>query len=395
MADSFFRIFSNKSITRPIDPSIEPDFVPISSFDGWNQDNYLLDFLEVPEVNAIINILAKAEASGKMSVVSKATGKEVTNNESLVRIIRRPNWFQGQTEYWRQSSIFRSIYGNEYLYFLRPFGMPSSYKGLFTLNPANVKVIYVGDSNYFQDPNGQIKYIYTVNGKEYELDSNDIIHLNDNRVVTDKNFLQGTSKLKALQPAIKNIRAAYKKRNIALNMPIGVMSNGQGDAIGQTVPMDPDEKKAAQRALRTHGALPILTNLAIKYDNMTINSSQLGLFEETREDTGRLCDAFGVPYELLASIKGVTFDNQKEAKKSMYNDTAIPNMMERINALNDFIDGKTYHVIDDFSDNPIFDEDKRQRAISLKQTVEALNAAVQGGLITPDQAQNELTRFGL
>lgn len=377
-------------------------FYPLTYADnifGGNQ--FLNDFLEVPEVNAILNIRARAMASGRMNVVSKETGKPAAANESLVRILRRPNWFQGQQEYWRQSSLWRDIFGNEYLYFLTPVGMANSFKGMFTLDPAAVKIKYKQDDPYFMTADNEaVSYTYKLGSKEIPLDKASLIHLNDNRVQRSK-ILEGTSKLKALQPAIANIRAAYEKRNIALRMPIGILTNAATDAMGSGVPMIGDEKDTVQNDLKRHGPVPILTSLALNYESMNIDARKMGLFEETVEDTGRICDAYGVPYKILSSAKAGTLNvgggELREAKKQMYEEGIIPDSDEKMNALNNYLqtEKRSWQVVTTFDHLPVFSENVKERAISFKQMVEALSKALADRVITIEQYQAELLKFGI
>jgi len=379
-----------------------PDgFMPIDhvrDIFGGNANQYLLDFLQIPELNAVLNIRARAMASGKTDAISKVSGSPANANQSLVRVLRNPNWFQGSKEFWRQSSLFRDIFGNEFIYFLTPLGMPLSFKGMFTLNPARVTIRYKTDGLYFMNESDEgVEYIYTFNGVEHKLDKENLIHLNDNRVRVDK-LLEGTSKIESLQPAIKNIREAYQKRNIGLHMPIGIISNDASDnALGVTTPMDAEEKDRVQERLRVRGAVPIMTSMAVKFDGMEISSQKLGLFEEVREDTGRICDAFGVPYEVLANQKGSTYANLKEGKKQMYEEGVIPDVHEKDSAINNHIgtESKTWEIKTDFSHLPVFSEDIRQRAISVKQMVEALSKALADEVITTDEYRAELTKLGI
>jgi HK97 family phage portal protein len=376
-------------------------FLPIgNSNDIFTGTDYLKEFKEIPELNAILNIRARAMASWKLSILSTQTGKPAANNETIVKILRTPNWFQAQVEFWRQSSLFRDIFGNEFIYFLTPSGMGNTYKGMFTLDPSRVVIKYNSKNQYFLEPtNEPVEYFYRVGyGKPLPLEKKNLIHLNDNRVnISTEKFLYGTSKIESLRGPLANIREAYKKRNIILKMPIGIMSNGQADAIGQAVPMDKDEKELAQQALRNHGAHPVLTNLNVKYSDMNVNAANMGLFDEVREDVGRICDAYGVPYEILSSQKGVTFANLKEAKKQLYEETIIPDAGEKVDALNMKLDTatKSWDIVADFKHLPVFSEDKKQRAISFKQTVDGLKVAVEVGFMTVQQAQIELERFGI
>ncbi len=402
---------SHLSTTDRTFPHEDPDWLPASLFDNtFGEQNHVKDFLEVPEVNAIINIRARAMASWRLQVVSKVTELPVSPTDPLAQLINTPNWFQGQSEFWRQSSIFRDLWGNEYLFSLTPVGLPNSVKAMFTIDPALIKIKYDEKGPFFLDPTGEkIRYIYDDRmGRPIPLESSDIIHLNDNRVISktaittdDAKFLKGTSKLTPLKPAIQNIRAAYEKRHIILRMPIGVMSNGVRDAIGQAVPLDPDEKTKLKRKIMTRGAHPILTSLALGYDSFNIDSRKMGLFEETREDTLKICDAYGVPYALLANAQKGGLANSgfelKEAKKQFYEEAIIPDAKEKTDALNLKAGTATgpSEIIGAFKHLPIFAEDVKSRASSLSILITALSKALSDEVITVEQYQAELKKFGI
>lgn len=364
---------------------------------GRNNIQRLRDAIEVPELNAIINIRARAISSGVVEIVSKETGKRQSDNQSLVRVLRNPNWYQSQKEFWRLTSMIRDIFGEEFIYFLKPYGMSDTYQGMYTINPTYVTIKNdIKTPLFLTDKNDGISYIYTFNGKEYPIDASCLVHLNDNKIDAD-NDLRGASLIDSLQGPIKNIRAAYQKRNIVLNMPVGILSNDQKDAIGGAISMDDDEKADLRERIKKQQGLPIITNLPVRYEDMTINSQNLGLFEEVREDTAKLCDSFGVPYEVLASQKGTTFTNLKEAKKQMYEETIIPTQEERIDGLNRAVmtAGKPWEIRVTYSHLPVFSEDIKQRAISLNQLVSALSQAMEDGAITIDQYRAELNKYGI
>jgi len=397
---SLFSGFGFSTLTKP-----QRDggawFYPIASDnDIFSGLNYVKEFSEIPELNAILNIRARALSSWKLTIESKATGKEQAANQSLVKILRQPNWFQSQNQFWRQSSLNRDIHGNEYLYLLTPVGMPGTYKGMFSLEPSKISIKFISDNVYFNESNDDnVEYWYDLgNGKKMKLEKQNLIHLSDNRVgfqgdgFNKGQFLKGVSKIAALSASIQNIREAYMKRNISLRMPIGILSNNQGDGIGQAVPLNPDEKKSALDNLQSRGAWPILTGLRINYADMKINATNLGLFDEVREDTARICDAFGVPYEILASQKGVTFANLKEAKRQFYEETVIPDANEKLHALNSRLgtDSKSWEIKADFSHLAVFSEDNLNRGRGLYYTVQALNMAFASGAIDLPTYQEEM-----
>ncbi len=403
--------FNNLSL-NPFQPRRQGNswFYPLStSGQVFGELDNLKQFLEIPELNSIINIRARAMSSWNLQVVSKTTGLEQSNNQSLVKILKTPNWFQGQGEFWRQSSLFRDIYGNEFLFFLTPIGMLISIKGMFTLDPSKIEIKYTGDAAFFHEPTGdKIKYIYRLlNGQTIDIDIKDIIHLNDNRVSNNNNlfgnssFLSGTSKMNSQAAPINNIRKAYEKRGIVLTMPVGILSNSQDDAIGQAVPHDPDEKEELQKTLRTRGATPIITDLATKYNAMNVNSQTMGLFEEVREDLGSLCDAYGVPYALLANAQrsgiGSKGTELKESRKQFFEETIIPDAKEKVDALNLHLDtaNKSWEVIADFKHLPVFSEDVKNRASSVSIMVKALSQALSDGAISLEQYKKELKKFNI
>jgi HK97 family phage portal protein len=388
-----------KNLFTPTNPPKQNDngsyWYPIGSLSDFSDTKYLQQFLMVPELNSIINLRARSIANWKLELISKATGLPAKNNESIVRILNKPNFFQSQVEFWRQSELFRAIYANEYIYFLTPAGMSSTYKGMFTLDPAKVKIEYKPEGYYFHDSTGEnVKYWYIDGENKIELEKKNLIHLNDNRVTPD-NILKGTSKLSSLQPNIQNIISAYEKRNIMLNMPIGVMTNTSGDSFGQAMPMDEKEMLSTTNSLKRKGSHPILTNLAVKYESITNSPTSMGLFEETREDTAKICDAYGIPYELLSSQKGTTFTNLKEAKKQMYEDSIIPDANEKIGALNEMFAGKSFEVSGTFKHLAVFAEDQKQRSISFKQMVEALSKALADNAITIEEYKIEMNKFNI
>jgi hypothetical protein len=124
------------------------------------ESKYLEMFRKVPELAIVINWKARAFSNIKLDFVSKETGKPVKNYEWIVKAFRKPNYFQNQQEFLKQSKIFRELYGNEIIYKLAPVGREKTIKALFSLCPENI-VIDNGDvQNYWQyeDFPEQIKY---------------------------------------------------------------------------------------------------------------------------------------------------------------------------------------------------------------------------------------------
>lgn len=374
-------------------------FIPMSIIDALNNagGRNIKDYQEVPEINYIINLKARMFSNVNIRIESKTTGAEVTNNESLVRVLRNPNWFQSQKEFLRQLSIYRSVTGEEFIYFLTPVGMANTYKGMFCLPPDNIEVKYKGDDFYFTESNPDIEYWYKKpnSGHKIQLDKQNIIHLTDNNI-GGKDVLRGKSNLEALRPAIDNIRRAYNKRGIILDMPIGGFTSNREDDTGR-IPLTQGEKQTAREDLMNHKGRPIVGSIPLSYFKMDFNAKAMGLFEEVQEDTMRVCDAFGIPFEILSAAKGNTYENKSKAERQAYQNTIIPDWHERQYAINHTLEteGKSWHLVGDYDHLPVFQEDRNEKAQALNTMVSALTNAYEIGAITLNQYQEQLKQFGI
>ncbi len=361
-----------------------------------DQKNYLAYFITIPELNGIINLRARSLTNWKLEVVSTKTGLPATNMESLVKILRNPNSFQAESEFWQQSSLYRDIYANEYLYFLTPIGMANTYKGMFTLDPMYMKVSYNKETPYFQSIGVDgLKYSFEYNNKAIPIEKDSIIHLSDNNVVRG-NIMQGESKIKTLHKPLENIRLAYEKRRIALKTSIGIFSNSDTDSINQGLPIDETEREDVKKRLKMVGAEAIITNLKTKYNAINVNAKNLGLFEEITEDVKRIADMYGVPLD-LTTIGTSTYENQTTAERRFYTNTIIPEAQERIDALNLKLgtEKKSWEIRATYDHLPIFAEDIGTRATTLNTLTTALGAALTAGAITVEQYQEELKKFNI
>ncbi len=374
--------------------------------DNTEQQN-LKDFMEVPEVNAVINYRAWAQSLVELDCLSITTNKPVANTDPLVKVFRNPNWFQTQKELWRQTELFRCIFGNEYLYFLTPVGMPKSYKAMFTLPPQYTKIIYPPKPIPFfllSEPQEGLRYEYTWQGEQKKIDYNSILQLNDNNVdQKPENYLSGTSKLNPLKVNIRNIRASYEARNVILENrgAIGILSNNAKDGIGASMPMNPKEKERVQQELTKHGVMKgqykyIMTNLNLKWTQITTDLDKLRVFKEVLEDFKMICVEYGTPYEIFAGTD-VTYENKEKAEKQFYQDTIIPTTIERVKAINDFfgLESKSWRLVGSFDHLPLFQEDLKERSEALNTLVSALNVALMDGAINIDQYKDELQKFNI
>lgn len=282
---------------------------------------------------------------------------------------------------------------------------------MFTLPPNLVDIEKVGGTllspfYLYKTLPEAIVYSYRhYDGKKYELKKPSLLHLNSGSVKTIDNLshLKGQSKIDPLQAPLENILAAYEARNVLIvnRGAIGILSNSAKDGIGGVAPLDIKEKEKVQREFSKYGLTKsqwqvIITNLSLNWQQMAIDVDKLRLFEETKEDTLKICDEYGVPFEMLSSDKGTTFANKREAQVQFYRDTVIPETNVRIAGINKaFFADKDYQLAATFEHLPIFSEELKDRARSLMLVCNALSRAFEQNILSIEEYRKELKKFGI
>lgn len=398
------------SMWRPTKDKSGTYFYP-TNFNSWGDINYLQSFFEIPELNAIINLVASCFSNGQIKLVNDK-GEELEH--PIVSLLENPNWFQAGHEFKQQTKVFHEIFGNEYIYNLFPLGFkPNSElagtKAMYTLPPNLVEPQYMESVPFYTFGTEKPKVDYVINGGgvQSRLAAETILHFNDNRVcmtnTSDKNMLKGESKLKALTAAINNIKAAYESRGVILKNrgALGILSNS-GINEGVAIPLKEDDITDIQEKYSRYGGLAnqhqlIITNAALKWQQMSVNPDKLGLYQETQECFDRFCDAFGTPAEMFVRTKGATYENQKEARKGMYQNKIIPDACQWIGGFNKmyFPEKKMPKLVMTYHHLPVFQEDLKLRGEALDKMVNSLSKMLADGAITIDEYKAELQKFGI
>jgi hypothetical protein len=385
-----------------------------SKHDTFKVVDCLDSYEKVSEVSAIINMKARAFSNMRLKEVDK-DGNELQTNEgqALIKLIQNPNWFQAGHEFLIQTKTFREIFGNEYIYKTAPLGFQPTIdrtKALFAIPGNIVKSKYDNSVPYFLNASApKVTYKIKDESEWKDYDSSLVIHFNDNRAniksSTDKNLLDGTSKLELNSCVINNIKAAYESRGVILRQrgANGAWVTKSKDGIGAAMPMDPKEKEELQARLATYGTMSdqnqdIITNAELAWVQRGPNNPQnLGIFQEIEEDFNKLLDAYGVPSEIFVRTKGATYENQRQAEKGLYVRTIMPEANEWIGGVSsEFLPvGGPTSVVAEYFYLPIFQEDLKARGESLTQMTNALSKALADQAITIDQYKEELIKFGI
>lgn len=393
--------FSKKTAT-PV-AQYTPTFIPIdwmnnflSGFSDLSDKTALKYYYCVPELAAIINYRAKCLSSMKVKLKDIRTDNIIEKHPVLDRM-KQPNVLLSFQEWVKQYSINRDLFGNTYLYNL--FGTnPMQSKGLFWMPSADTKVELKKPYSMFPESLDEFikEYVFTLEQKEYKFTPDEITHFYD-YLMPGKG--KGDSKITALQSNLETIKTTYEARGVIIgNSPVGIFSSGAtGDSLQQ---MTPIEKKDVQDEMKKYGLKLnkyqfIITTANLKFTPVSINLDQLKFYQGLEHDQSAIADAYSFPVELFQN--GVTYENKKEAKKQLYQDSIIPEATDWLEGLSSglgLIDNNLM-LVPDFSHIAALQTDYETKSRTWNFAVTAYSKAKADGVISDEEYKDGLSNIGM
>ncbi len=374
-------------------------------FDLRCEKDFLLAYNLCAPLKAIVSKRAKAFNSGKFQIVNKNTEKPATGRDALKQLLYQPNVLQSGDQFQAQQNIYLDIFGYCPLLKMAPVGMPTETFAMWNLPPWLFDLEYTTKwlSQFAMDGIFSKFYIYW-NGDKVEIDMKNVGFIFDDGIGTevDSNLLIPDSRLVSLEYPVSNIVAAYKSRNTLITKrgAIGIISNESEDESG-TVALKNGEKEALQKDFAKYGLVGqpfqiIVSDAKLKWQQMGYPTSELMLFEEIQDDIDRLCDQYGFPPELLARSKDTTFDNKKQARKDLIENTIQPESQSRLRQLTRIVaPTDTIDISRDYSGLTVFQEDAKFEAQLLESKVKSLSQALKDNAITELEYRGELFKLGI
>lgn len=359
------------------------------------EGDYLLAFNSCPPLKAIVSKRANLFNTGNLEVLNKNTGNYAVGSvaKSIKNILDKPNALQTGKQFFAQQNIYCDLFGYCPILVMRPAGMPEEITAIWNIPPWLFDLTYTGDWLYQTQVEGVYKKFFMFWGnKKIELEPENLFFIFDNGIGTedDSNLTIPDSRLVGNEYVVSNITAAYKSRNTLITKrgAIGILSNDSRDQAG-ILPLKAGQKEEVQKDFSKYGLTGqpfqiIITDAALKWQNMGYPTKDLMLFEEIEDDINRLCDAYGWPPQLIARTKDVTFDNKKEGMKEAYRDTIIPESKQRMEQFSAAIipEGLNLVITRDYSEVEVLQEDRKHQAEARRALNEALKIEYYAGLIT-------------
>jgi hypothetical protein len=316
-------------------------------------------------VSAIINKKAQAFINGKIEILNSNESPATSSDaKKLKKLLKKPNPLQSWSQFEAQAYIYQQLFGFTMWLPIKPFGFPNIDATSLWNIPPYMLDIRESKELFFQ-PDAQIiqKIILTYKDTKTELNPQDIVILED-FTPNFTSLIIPQSRLKACAMPINNIIGAYEGRNTLINYrgALGILTP-DNDSDG-TIPLSPKDKEDLQYDFSKYGIRQqqwqvIISNAALKWQQMGYATKDLMLFEEIEDDIMRLCDAYNYPYRLLSSEKSASYNDVKEFKKFLYQDAIIPEANSFYEQINQFFGLEALNLIlkKDFSDVAILQDD--------------------------------------
>lgn len=363
-----------------------------------------------PILNSVLNILADAHANVRYKVRDLNSGELFDINDfvkdggKLNKLLNNPNPIQSGSELNKQFSINYSVFGNAYEYASVPVGYEDVYgyediRVLNNLPPVCVEPRVTGD---FLDATNIdeiiTSYCYDdLKGSKREINPKVVMHMNEANIDHDLCFTQGVSKLVSLQVPLSNIQLAFEARNIQIKRrgASGILSSDKKDEGLGTISLTPNEQKELQDKYKsTYGGLShqndiIISPNPMRYIDMSKKTRDLMLLEEVESSAIVVCNAFGVPIDLVRYYikNGGLSDENNANEKRLYDSTVIPQSEDRIKNLNRFLKlkEKGIELVGSFDHVKVLQANQKEEAEVEKVCSETCINDFKVGLITYGQ----------
>tara|TARA_R110000772_G_scaffold75393_6_gene163672 strand:- start:3057 stop:4985 length:1929 start_codon:yes stop_codon:yes gene_type:complete len=314
---------------------------------------------------------------------------------ALHELLERPNPAQSYNSFIQEIIAFGLLTGNRYIYGIGPD--TGSNQGKFN-------ELYVLPSQSIEIHSGGI--LEPV--KEYSLDYNGTFKIPADMICHIKDFnpfYDGTgSHLYGMSPLKAGLRS-MDANNEALTTGVrylqnqtarGVLMSDEGDLNEVQARQLKDKFKQQYQGSNNAGDV-VITPKKLSWINFGLNASDLSLIEQYNASIKDLCNIYSVPSVLLNNDKSSTYNNMKEAKKALYQNAVIPQMIKVREELNRWLTpkyGDKLYIDFDFSVIPELQEEMDKVVTQMNQawwvTPNEKRAAMSYGV---DEEKEELNDY--
>jgi HK97 family phage portal protein len=324
--------------------------IPFQVYEIQNQNDYKR-YKAITSGTFDSNVMHKAELYKNRSLVE-------LDATPLHKLLDRPNPAQSYASWLTELIAFGKLTGNRYIYGISPdTGMNAGkYTELYVMPSQIMEIVSGGIMQPVQ------KYKIEYNGT-YEIPAKDICHIKDFNPYYDGtgSHLYGQSPLRAgLRMLTTNNEAVQTGVKYLQNQTArGVLMSEEGDLSEVQAQILKDKFRKQHQGANVAGDV-IITPKKLSWVNFGLKASDVSLIEQYNASVKDLCNIYNVPVQLLNNTDSSTYNNMKEAKKALYQNAVIPELVKVRDELNRWLApqyGPNICIEFDFSMIPEMSED--------------------------------------
>jgi len=281
----------------------------------------------------------KALTSGEFNPQAIHNAKLIQKNSmielegtELHELLERPNPAQSYNTWLTEIIAYGNLTGNRYIWGISPDSGSNAgkYRELYVLPSQSMEIVSGGIFNPVKE------YTLEYNGT-IRIDAEQVCHIKDFNPYYDGtgSHLYGMSPLKAgLRSLDANNEALTTGVRYLQNQTArGVLMSDEGD-INEVQAKQLKEKFRQQYQGSDNAGDVVLSSKKLSWINFGLNASDLSLLEQYNASIKDLCNIYNVPVQLLNNTDSSTYNNMKEAKKALYQNAVIPEMLKIRDELN-------------------------------------------------------------
>ena len=362
------------SATVPLLPDVSGAILPTANYENFAAEGYGKNEI----VHACIRELAGAAASPRYYVqgaTEAGLGEVDPNSNPLSQLFLRPNAQDDMYSWMEKLVTFLHVAGNVYV--LKERDRTNKVLSLWLLRPDRISI----------KPNemGAHTYLYTIDGREYEIPAENIAHLalpNPSGDVYGLSPLSVIAKVTNLDLAMTDFAKMYFQN---AGVPSGLLK------VKRRINSQEEAGIIRARWRSTFGGANNMHRVAIldddaEYQAMASAPKDMDLTGLHNLTESRICSVFGVPPILIGANVGLarsTYANYKEARLSFHAETVEPLIARVIRFLNNAMApefGTDFTLAVDFSAvlSPLDDSNEQANRITM---------LYQSGVITLNEAR--------
>lgn len=304
--------------------------IPFQVYEKTNENDY-------KRYKAMTSGAFDASIIQKAKILQKRSLIELEDTE-LHELLERPNPAQSYNSFITELIAFGKLTGNRYIYGIGPETGPkvNKYTELYVM-PSQIMEIVSGG---IMQPVSKYKIEY--NGT-FEIPASEICHIKDFNPYYDGtgSHLYGQSPLRAgLRSLTTNNEAVQTGVKYLQNQTArGLLMSDDGD-INEVQAQQLKDKFKKQFQGSNNAGEVIITPKKLSWVNFGLNAADVSLIEQYNASIKDLCNIYNVPVQLLNNTDSASYNNMKEAKKALYQNAVIPELLKIKDELNRWLSPK-------------------------------------------------------